>query len=339
MKKKTYGVVLIGCGYIGEEHMHDIYYKENVRLVATVDYNAEQAKLFAKKYGCGRRVLHGTDWREFVFREDVDIVIIATYPNTHLEIMQACVEAGKHVLCEKPMAPTYEEAKEFCRVVKSAKSRVLIAHILRHNQMYQKAAELIHSGLIGDVRLIRMSQNHHITNRPRFMNLLRDCSPIVDCGVHYVDVIRWLTGLEILEVKGFGAIIDPTIPAGSYDYGMIEMRLSNGGVAHYEASWSATVAGENLKEFVGTKGRMRLILAENRACNKEEGNLIEVYTLDGGYYEINVPGEYKDMYAQLSCLIDMIETGSEGSPTIDDALQAFRMVTECDRMVRAELGL
>ena len=339
MKKKIYGVVVIGCGYIGEEHLRDIYYKDNIRIVATVDYNPAQAKLFAKKYGCGHRVLHGTDWREFIGRDDVDIVIIATYPETHLEIMKACVEAGKHVLCEKPIAPTYEEAEEFCRVVKAAKSRVLIAHILRHNTMYQKAAELIASGVIGEVRLVRMAQNHHIKNRTRFMNLLRNCSPIVDCGVHYVDVIRWLTGLEVVDVKGFGAILDPTIPEGTYDYGMIEMRLSNGGVAHYEATWSATVGSENFKEFVGTKGRIRLTLNENRAENKEEGNLIELYTLDGGYSEINVEGEYKDMYAQISCLIDMIETGSEGNPTLDQALYAFRMVTESDRMVRRQLGL
>ena len=339
MEKKIYGVVVIGCGHIGQEHLHDICFRDNIKVVATVDYNLELAQLCAKKYSGGNHVECGTDYHQFINRDDVDIVIIATYAQTHFPILKDCIAAGKHVLCEKPIAPTYEEAQEFCRAVKESNIRVLIAYILRHNTLYQKAGELIRQGLIGDVRLIRMAQNHHILDRPRYMNLLTDCSPIVDCGVHYVDVIRWMTGLEIEEAVGHGAIIDPTIPEGTYDYGMIQMRLSNGGYAYYEASWSSTIETQNLKEFVGTKGRMRLVLAENRGLFREEGNLIELFTVDGGRQEINVEGEYKDMYAQLSCLIDMIENGSEGNPTLEDAMIALRLVTDCDAMARKELNL
>ena len=339
MEKKIYGVVVIGCGHIGQEHLHDICFRENIRVVAAVDYNLELAELCAKKYSGGNHVEFGSDYHQFINRDDVDIVIIATYAQTHFSILKDCIAAGKHVVCEKPIAPTYEEAEEFYRTVKASNIRVLIAHILRHNTLYKTAGELIRAGLIGDVRLIRMAQNHHILDRPRYMNLLRDCSPIVDCGVHYVDVIRWMTGLEIVEVAGHGAITDPTIPEGTYDYGMIRMRLSNGGYAYYEASWSSTIETQNLKEFVGTKGRMRLVLAENRGLFREEGNLIELYTVDGGRQEINVEGEYKDMYAQLSCLIDMIETGSEGNPTLEDAMRAFQIVTDCDKMAREELNL
>ncbi|MBQ9805521.1 MAG: Gfo/Idh/MocA family oxidoreductase [Clostridia bacterium] len=339
MKKKIYGVVVIGCGHIGQEHLHDICFRENIRVVAVVDFNIELARECARKYSGGNHVECGTDYHEFIKRDDVDIVIVATYANTHFDILKACIAAGKHVVCEKPIAPTYEEAEEFCRAVKESKICVLIAHILRHNTLYQKAGELIREGLIGDIRLVRMAQNHHILDRPRYMNLLSSCSPIVDCGVHYVDVIRWMTGLEVTEWSGKGAVIDPTIPEGTYDYGMIQMRLSNGGMAHYEACWASTIETENLKEFVGTKGRMRLILAENRGLFREEGNLLELYTNDGGRQEINVEGEYKDMYAQLCCLIDMIENGSEGTPTLEEAMFAFRVVTECDKMAREQLQL
>lgn len=340
MKKKVYGVVLVGCGHIGEEHIRDIYYRKNVRIIATVDFDVERAALFARKYSGGHRVKYGADYREFITRPDVDIVIVATYAQTHYAIVKDCIAAGKHVLCEKPVAPTYDEAKEFYRMVQGSESRVLIAHILRHNAMYQKAAEMIRSGLIGEVRLIRMSQNHHIMNRERYMKLLQDCSPIVDCGVHYVDVIRWLTGLEITAVSGTGAIVDPTIPAGTYDHGRIQMRLSNGAVAYYEATWTETCASENQKEFIGTKGRITLTLADNRIKNQEEGNLIEYYDAEHGeYHTINVNGAYKDMYAQFSTLVDMIENGTEGSPTMEDAMEAFRVVTECDRMIRGKLGI
>jgi len=339
MEKKVWGVLVIGCGHIGQEHLRDIYYRENVRVVAVVDYNLELARLCSKKYSGGERVEYGEDYREFISRPDVDIVIAATYAETHFEILKACIANGKHLLCEKPITPSYAEAEEFCRTAKASGIRVLIAHILRHNALYKRAGELIREGLIGDVRLIRMAQNHHVLDRPRYMNLLRACSPIVDCGVHYVDVIPWMTGLTVTEWWGRGAVIDKTIPEGTYDYGMIQMRLSNGAMAHYEACWASTIETENLKEFVGTKGRMRLILADNRGLSRENGNLIELYTNDGGKREINVEGEYKDMYKQLSCLIDMIENGTDGTPTLDEAMFAFRVVTECDKNVREELNI
>lgn len=340
MEKKRYGVVLIGCGHIGEQHIADIYYRDNVRIVGVVDYNVSAAQAFARRYSGGEVVEYDTDYHRFLARADVDIVIIASYAGTHLSILRDCLAAGKHVLCEKPMTADIKDAPEFCRLVRASPCKVLIAHILRHNQTYRRAAEMIRAGMIGDVRVIRMSQNHHIMDRERYMHLLRDCSPIVDCGVHYVDVVRWFTGLEIVGVSGNGAVIDPTIPDGAYDYGMIHMRLSNGGTATYEASWSESTASENRKEFIGTKGRIRLTLAEFRRENKEEGDLIEYYDREKGeYHTINVRCKYKDMYAQFSCLVNMIENNAPGLPSLEDALTAFRIVSECDEMIRGQLGL
>lgn len=338
-EKKVYGVMLIGCGHIGMQHLDDIYYRDNVRVIACVDFNPETARVCARRYG-GGEAAYGTDYRPFLERDDIDIVIIATYAETHLPIMKDCVAAGKHVLCEKPIAPTVAEAEEFLRIAKASGSKVLIAHILRHNKTYQRAAEMIRSGMIGDIRLIRMVQNHHIMNKARYMRLLEDCPPIVDCGVHYVDVIRWFTGLEVEQISGMGAIVSRVVPENTYDYGMIIMKLSNGASAYYEAGWTDTTASENLKEFVGTDGRIKIILAEYRSANKEEGDLIEYYDKRTDTYNtINIPSKYKDMYAQFSTLVDMIEHDTEGSPTLDDAMEAFRIVMKCDSIIRGTLGL
>ncbi len=108
--KKIYGVVVIGCGYIGCEHLEDIYYRDNVRLVAVVDANEKRAKETAGRYHAAE---YGTDYKEFISRQDVDIVIIATYVDSHLTIMEDCVAAGKHVLCEKPVAASREKGELF----------------------------------------------------------------------------------------------------------------------------------------------------------------------------------------------------------------------------------
>ncbi len=337
--KKVYGVMLIGCGHIGGQHLEDIYYRDNIRVVACVDFHLEAAKAFARRYGSGTAA-YDTDYHRFLTRDDLDIVIIATYAETHLPIMRDCIAAGKHVLCEKPIAPSIREAEEFLRIAKASSVKVLIAHILRHNKTYQKAAEMIHAGKIGEIRLIRMVQNHHILNKDRYMRLLEDCSPIVDCGVHYVDVIRWFTGLEVTQISGMGGVVSRVVPKDTYDYGMILMKLSNGAAAYYEAGWTDTTASENLKEFVGTDGRIKIILSAYRPSNVEEGDLIEYYDKrTETYHTINVPCRYKDMYAQLCTLIDMIENDREGAPTLDDAMEAFRIVMKCDDIIRASLGL
>ncbi len=324
MENGTYGVVLVGCGHIGQAHIEDIYYRESIRIVGVVDYSQENARLFARKYGAES---WSTDYRDYLQRSDVDIVIIATYAASHLSILRDCLAAGKHVLCEKPLTEANpKSAEEFVRLVRNSPQKVLIAHILRHNSTYNRVAEMIHGGAIGDVRVIRMAQNHHVMNKARYDRLMEDCPPFVDCGVHYIDVIRWFTGCEVTSIGGIGGRIDPALPEGEFDYGLLTMTLSNGGVAYYEAGWSESSAAQNLKEFVGTKGRIRLVLQDDRPSNREEGDLIDYYDAENKvYHTINNPSVYKNMWGQLQCLIAMIEGKGEPSPTLDEAYEAFRI--------------
>lgn len=329
--KKIYGVVVIGCGHIGLEHLQAMYYRDDIRLIGTVDLKEENARFAAKKFGAQS---FGTDYREYLNRDDVDIVLIATYAKTHLQILKDCLQAGKHVLCEKPIATNLTDGKALFEAAQNSRCKVLIAHVLRHNATYQKTAELIQSGLIGEVKLIRMVQNHHVMDKNRYAALLRDCPPIIDCAVHYVDVIRWFTGLEIRSVGGVGARIGDIAPESSYNYGMMTMELSNGGVAYYEAGWSETNASQNLKEFVGEKGRLRITLQTNRVSDQEEGDSIEWYDNETKSYRvINSPSVYKNMYGQLECLIRMIE-GEPGFPTMEDAYKAFCITILADRAIR-----
>ncbi|MGI5893253.1 MAG: Gfo/Idh/MocA family protein [Candidatus Merdivicinus sp.] len=325
MENRTYGVVLIGCGHIGESHIEEIYYRDGIRIVATVDFHAEAAQLFARKYGAEA---WGTDYRPFIKRADVDIVIIATYADSHLPILRDCLKEGKHVICEKPMTEANEQdAEEFYRLASQSSSKVLIAHILRHNETYQRVRQMIQDGMIGEVRLMRMVQNHHIMNAERYGRLMEDCPPFVDCGVHYIDVARWFSGREIVSVGGIGSRVCDLVPEGKFDHGILTMKLDNGATVIYEAGWAETIAAENTKEFIGNKGRIRITLQSDRHADREEGDLIEYYNAETKEYRtINSPSIYKNMWAQMQCLIDMIDGKSEGSPTLEDAYRAFRIV-------------
>ena len=86
---KVYNIAIIGCGSMGEAHMDDIYYKENVNLLYTCDTKEDRAKNFARRYNSKNYV---TDYKKVVEDKDVDIVIISTYPSSHLEILKECIK-------------------------------------------------------------------------------------------------------------------------------------------------------------------------------------------------------------------------------------------------------
>lgn len=326
---KTYGVMLIGCGHIGMQHLLDIYYRDNIKVVAVADKNEELAMKAARRCGA----LYTTDYKEYLKRSDVDIVIIVTYTASHLEILKDCLAAHKNVLCEKPIATNLQDGKEFVKAVKETPQKVLVAHILRHNSSYIKIRELIKSGAIGELRVIRMAQNHHSMNWPRYKKLLSDCSPTVDCGVHYYDLLRWITGSEIEEVSGIGTKTQDDSP--SLNYTLSTIKMQNGCVAFYEAGWGQNIRSCNLKEFIGTKGRITLELKTQRSRECEEGDLITVYhSKDSRYETINVKAQYKAMYRQLETLIDMIENNSPGNPTTDDVYKAFVAAVACDTAIK-----
>jgi predicted dehydrogenase len=328
---KQYGVILIGCGHIGLEHLADIHFRDNIRMIAVIDQKQEAARSAAARYGVAE---YGTDWRCYLDDDRVDIALVATYTDSHPEISLAFLRKGKHVLCEKPVASTPKEGRRFFAEAEQCEGKLLIAHVLRHNETYRKAAELIRGGAIGELTLIRMVQNHHAMNWERYKRLLQDCTPALDCGVHYFDVVRWFTGQEFREMRGFGSQLDVDSP--NINYTLTQFTLENGCIGYYEAGWSCHTASNNRKEFVGTKGRLELTLSGNRAECREEGDLITVFHSDTGVYEtINVQAEYKNMYAQLMALIDRIEKGTEGFPSMADAARAFDAAAAAEYAVKS----
>lgn len=337
--KDKYGVVLIGCGYIGATHLSDIYYRDNIKVIGVVDVNENSARMFARKYNAKS---WSTDYREYLANDEADIFIIATYTETHLEILKSCIIHGKHVLCEKPVADTLENSLEFVKAVRSAaESKVLVGHILRHNESYKTVAEMIKNGAIGRPRVFRMAQNHNALNWERYRHLLEFCPPLVDCGVHYIDVAQWFTGSKVVQVSGISTNIDKDVPAGSYNYSMLNAVLADGTVFNYESGWSRNMMANNLKEFIGDSGYIKLVLSCDRSDGHELGDMIRWYDGKAGKHNIiNVKSVYKNMYGQLLELIHMIEDPEYvPSPTIDDVESTMRVAFAADRAVRDNLVL
>ena len=332
--KKRYGVLLIGCGHIGYQHIEGIYDKENVTVIATIDERIDHAKDYAERFGA---LQYGTDYRPFLDDPRVDIVIIATYTNTHFPLTKECLEHHKHVICEKPIATSLADAREYVRLVKNADTKVTVSYILRYNSSYRKIKQLIDAGEIGELRMIRMAQSHKAgadRDHPwkRFLRLMEDCSPLVDCGVHYADVVQWFTGSPIRAVSGISAKIDDDAPIDNYQ--VLNMETENGCRAVYEVGWSKNISTDNTKDFIGTKGHITLTMAANRNDKVTDRDLICIYHGDGRPDRVlEFESVYKDMSAQFDNLVRMIETDCESVIPIDCVYSALRTVMTAEKAI------
>lgn len=319
---------------MGSVHLDDIYMLENVCVYGVVDTDITKAKDFARRYNAKS---YSATYKEYMEDENTDIIICATYPDSHLEILKNCVKYKKHLLCEKPITAGIDEAKEFVSLVKSSDIKVQIGFILRFNETYRKVAEMIQKGSIGKPLVIRMAQNHHVMNWQKYGSLLKNASPIVDCGVHYVDVCRWFTGGEITDINGIASKTDSEVPDNSYNYGMLTFSLSDGSVAFYEAGWGNTIAANNMKEFIGPLGRIEIIEREHRSDCQEEGDLIRYYKYpEKEYKTINIDCKRRPTGTQLEHLIKMIEEDVSAVPSIDEVYNGLVTVLNADKYLRGK---
>ncbi len=331
-----YNLAVIGCGYMGQAHLEEIYLNENICIKGVCDLNLKTAEYTAKQFNAQS---FSADADEYIKDPDIDIVIIATYPSSHLSLVKKCLEHKKHIICEKPITTSYEDGLLFAKLLKEhPESKVLVGHILRHNETYNIVADMIKNGEIGSPIVMRMVQNHRTINWKKDYKLICETSPIIDCGVHYVDVMRWFTGAEVKSISAVGTATVPDLPEGKYNHGLLSVMMTDGSMGYYEVGWSHSTAGDNTKEFIGPLGRIKIIYQKDRSTHNDSGNLIEFYSYkENCTKSINVPYNEKPTGIQLNHLIEMIEKDTPSIPSIDDVLESFRVVCEADRLIRQNL--
>ena len=146
--------------------------------------------------------------------------------------------------------------------------------------------------------------------------------------------MQWFTNSRIKSISGISARTEESIPEGKYNYGIFCAELENGSVAHYETGWGTTIANEDVKEFIGSKGRIKIIYRKDRQTHQEEGDLIEYYNYSENKYTIiNNEAQRKATWDQLNYLIRMIEEGVEAVPTIDEVYEIFKIALAADKAV------
>ncbi len=245
-------VGLLGAGMVAGVHAHAYRDSQGVRLVAVADPVPGKADRIAAEHGV--EVMSGLDG---LLELGVDIVDICTPPTEHADATIAALEAGRHVLCEKPITRTMDEARRVLAAEETAPGLLSIGHVARYGPDHRLAYDVAASGQIGQVRMLTHSTT---TSLPGWSEAgwladpVTSGGPLLDQGVHSFDYAQWVIGSPAVRVHCMAA----DSGAGPSTYAVATVRYENGAIAQVECSWAHPPSrGFKLRaEMVGTDGRL-----------------------------------------------------------------------------------
>lgn len=202
MSEKKLQVAVIGCGNIATSHLKGVAAKPECELYAVCD-NATDDRLQRRKDEYGAKVAV-KDYKELLGDPNIDFVIITVPDNSHMEIACAFMRDGKDVLLEKPMALTVPECEEMLRVEKETGKRLMVGQVVRYNNNFKNAKQLVDDGAIGELAFVE-SEYAHDYSVARGYNDWRvtpEREGMIGGGCHAVDFLRWVAG-NPTEVHAF----------------------------------------------------------------------------------------------------------------------------------------
>lgn len=192
------------------------------------------------------------------------LVLVSTYTDSHAAYAIAAMEAGAHVFVEKPLAPTVEDAERVVAAARRTGRKLVVGYILRHHpgwvEFIRWAREL------GPPFVMRMNLNQQSSGSAWAIHkrLMESTSPIVDCGVHYVDVMLQITDSRPVQVRGMGVRLSPEIAGTQVNYGHLQVIFEDGSVGWYEAAWGPMISETAcfVKDVMGPRGSVSIVMDE-----------------------------------------------------------------------------
>jgi predicted dehydrogenase len=331
MAKKKIGVAVIGSGSIAT-HRHAPEYSTHpdVEIRAFVDRVPERAEKLAKKYDA--KALD--DYKDALTMKGVDAVSVCTPNAFHAQIAVAALNAGKHVLCEKPMATSAAEAKAMIAAREKARKVLMVGHNQRLAPLHVKAKQLITDGVIGKIVTFRTSFSHpgpetwsiegptgwFFDKKQAFVGSMGDL------GVHKADLLRWLLGEEIVEVAAMVEHLNK--PMGNVDDNAVcLLRAQSGAMGTLTASWTHNPGEDNATTIYGEKGILRLGSDPNFSV------IVELATgekqfIQAGKMQTNESGGQSDT-GVIKAFVNSIQTGAEPPIPGEEGYKSLAVILAC----------
>jgi myo-inositol 2-dehydrogenase / D-chiro-inositol 1-dehydrogenase len=314
MDKNKVVLGLIGAGRIGKMHAENIIsHVPNAFLKSVADPNLD--KNWAERIGIPERL---TNVNALLSDHEIKAVVIAMPSSTHVSMIQLAAQAGKQIFCEKPIALTPEDIKKAIAAVNKAKVKLQVGFNRRYDPEFRKVHELVHSGQIGDIHIIKVTNRDPM--RPSLDFIPNSGGLFLDFSIHDIDTLRFISGSDIEEIYATGAVlVDPEIgKLGDIDTALVTVKLKNGALCQIDLSRETKYGYDQQLEVLGTKG-----CASVHNTSPTNASLATVNGIKKDKPYFSFVERYKEAYIiELLEFIDCVQNDQKPKVTGDDALEA-----------------
>lgn len=273
-----------------------------------------------------------------------DIVVIATYIDSHAEMAIAAMRQGAHVFVEKPLATTVADAEKVVEMAQATGRKLVVGYILRHHPSWIRL--IAEARALGGPYVFRMNLNQqsHGMQWDAHKALMRTTSPLVDCGVHYVDVMCQITDAKPVRVQAIGLRLSHEIAQDMYNYGQLQVEFADGSVGWYEAGWGPMMSETAffVKDVISPHGAVSIIDPPKAASSDIGGHTqvggILLHRPDGDQL-IKMPNEPDHQGLcdrEQAYLLRAITENSDLSRHMADAVQSLRICLAADESIRSK---
>jgi len=284
-------VLVAGLGNMGMSHALAYHKNPDFEIIALVNRSKPDLPNVLASYPFYK------DFHAAVAAAKPDLAAICTYTDSHAGCASAGMQAGAHVFVEKPLATTVADAKRVVKTAKSTNRKLIVGYILRHHPSWQRL--IAEARALGGPYVFRMNLNQQ-SRGPEWDThkaLMQTTSPIVDCGVHYVDVMCQITDAKPTQVRGMGVRLSDEIARDMYNYGHFQVLFDDGSTGWYEAAWGPMISQTAyfVKDIITPNGAVSIVAAEKGDSSDIDGHTkvgtLRVHPTVGDDRLIDLPDE------------------------------------------------
>ena len=340
-------ILVVGCGHMGASHAKAYHNIKDFKIVGLVSRHPQSREYLNSQLDNKYRLF--SEYNQALKTTKPDVVSINTYPETHAEYTLKAFEAGAHVFLEKPVAPTLTECKKVIDAAKKYNKKLVVGYILQHHSSWLEFLKITKT--LGKPLVIRMNINQQSSGSlwKKHRALLNSVSPIVDCGVHYINLMCRMTKAKPISVSAIAAKLTDCIPKDMYNYGHLQIRFDDGSVGWFESGWGPMISKTAffIKDVIGPNGSVSL-LANNfykRSDTETEKNIIlqhhsklnnnDEFILNDKKIQLPENPTHEELCkTEQVFLLNAIRNNTDLTEHMNSALNSLKIVLAADKSIK-----
>ncbi len=330
--------LVAGLGNMGRSHALAYHHDPAFEIVGLVNRSTPELPDALSGYAIT------PDFHEALGRLKPDLVCIATYSDSHADLAVAAMEAGADVFVEKPLATNITDARRVVETATRLGRQVVVGYILRHHPSWIRLIE--EARALGGPYVFRLNLNQQSSGPTWEVHkaLMQTTPPIVDCGVHYVDVMCQITDAKPVEVRGMGLRLSDEIAVDMYNYGHFQVLFADGSLGWYEAGWGPMMSDTAffVKDVVSPGGAVSIRMPETARSDDIDTHtrtsVLRVHKVASGDTDISMadePGHQALCDREAAFMARAITERIDLTRHMNDAVQSLAICLAADESVRS----